>query len=144
MFPNKSITHEYKIFLYIIMFFRIVLYICNSISFIKMECNYESYHINILMQTYATVEISYDAYKHAYNHFLKKKNTYKKMKKNSSHPAFPIYIRSLQQVLTSVCTAISSFIFCCAYQKSISHSLPLFCLLPSSVGSKNSSRARNR
>lgn len=63
------------------MFFRIVLYICNSISFIKMECNYESYHINILMQTYATVEISYDAYKHAYNHFLKKKIHIKNEKK---------------------------------------------------------------
>lgn len=63
------------------MFFRIVLYICNSISFIKMECNYESYHINILIQTYATVEISYDAYKHAYNHFLKKKIYIKNEKK---------------------------------------------------------------
>lgn len=63
------------------MFFRIVLYICNSISFIKMECNYESYHINILMQTYTTVEISYDAYKHAYNHFLKKKIHIKNEKK---------------------------------------------------------------
>lgn len=70
------------------MFFRIVLYICNSISFIKMECNYESYHINILMQTYATVEISYDAYKHAYNHFLKKK-TYKKWKKTLHIQLFP-------------------------------------------------------
>lgn len=63
------------------MFFRIVLYICNSISFIKMECNYESYHINILIQTYATVEISYDAYKHAYNQFLKKKIYIKNEKK---------------------------------------------------------------
>lgn len=33
------------------------------------------------MQTYATVEISYDAYKHAYNHFLKKKIHIKNEKK---------------------------------------------------------------
>lgn len=58
------------------MIFGVILYICNSISFIKMECSYESYHVNILMQTYETMEISYDAYKHAYN-FLKKKK-YKK------------------------------------------------------------------